>query len=144
MDFNTWLQQSWIILVAVVGGITLIWNFINKTLKEIAGSISKPIKDIELKIDKIDTKIEEAEARDRVVGRALLTMQRASILKLSEDYLKKGFSTLEEKEAISEQFASYSELGGNSFVSGMVSKVINLPLEKKSNKTTKTVEEEKE
>lgn len=139
-DFLVWLQQSWLVLVACLGGITLVWNFIHKTLKEITSSFAKPVKDIEEKIDKINTKMDNASKHQEMVTRALLSMQRASLLKSSSDYIKKGFATVEEKQTMSEQFSSYSELGGNSFVHGFVEEVMDLPLEKQKKIKNKTKE----
>ena len=129
-DFIVWLEQSWLVLVACLGGITLVWNFIHKTLKEITASFAKPVRDIEEKIDKINVKMDNAGRHNEIVTKALLAMQRASLLKSTSDYIKRGYATVEEKETVSEQFTSYSELGGNSFVHDMVATTMSLPLEK--------------
>ena len=140
-DFLVWLEQSWLVLVACLGGITLVWNFIHKTLKEITSSFAKPVKDIEEKIDKMNVKMDDANKHREMVTRALLSMQRASLLKSSLDYIKKGFATMEEKQTMSEQFLSYSELGGNSFVQGFVDDVMNLPLDKQKKTRNKSIKE---
>ena len=136
------LKQSWVIIVAIIGGVTLIWNFV-KTFKDIKTEITKPItninikidnlsKDLNGKIDKLSEKVDKAEESDTKVRGALLTMQRSSLLRSCEDFMKRGFATLNEKDTISKQYDSYHELGGDQFITDLVKGVMDLPLEKQT------------
>ena len=132
-----YLQQTWVVVAAAIGGISLVWNFIHKTFNEIKDEVKRPFKDLEAKIDNIESKLDVASAHDAQVQRALLTMQRNSLLRSCENFIKNGCASLEEKQTISEQYTSYSELGGDQFISDMVAIVMNLPLEKPSAKQAK-------
>ena len=134
MNIIEYLNQTWIIVTAGIAAITLLWNFIHKTLKEIHNSVTEPFTKLNKKIDDLQEQLNNASKNDQIVQRALLTLQRASLLETCELYIKKGFATLNEKETVDAEFRSYSELGGNSFVSDMVADVMNLPIEKKNTK----------
>lgn len=123
-----WLEQTWIIVAAVIGGITLVWNFIHKTLKEISDQLNAPIIKIEEKIDIVDTKITEVSAKTTLLTESTLTMQRNSLLRSCSEFLNRGWATLEEKETITKQYQSYHDLGGDSFITDMVNQVKELPL----------------
>lgn len=124
------LQQTWVLIAAIVGGVTLIWNFAHKTLREIIDTITKPIKDLDTKVDDLSKKVDENTHHNNRVSRALLTLQRNSLLRSCEEFLRNGYATTNEKSTISEQYTSYSELGGDSFVSDLVANVMKLPIEK--------------
>lgn len=124
-----WLQQSWVILAAVIGGITLVWNFCSKTLKEIRQSANEPLTSLEKKIDAIDTKLQNMAADKEKTNKALLTMQRNSLLRSCKDFISKGYATIEERETINSQYQSYHELGGDSFITSLVDRVMELPIE---------------
>lgn len=126
-----WLNQTWIILVAVIGGVSLVWKF-KGTLKEITEEIKKPVSEINSKLDAmdVDNKLERA---------ALLSLQRKSLLDSCQFYLHRGFASLEEKSTMNEQYASYHELGGNSFITDIVHQVQDLPIEKEVKKKSKRV-----
>ena len=126
MDFNVailWLKDSWIILAALIGGITLVWNFFNKTFREIKNSISRPLDDI-----KEDLK--DVKDSNKLLKGGVLSMQRQSLLKSCEDYLTRGEITLEQRETVTKQYESYHALGGDSFITQLVDEVNNLPLKK--------------
>lgn len=124
----SWLQQSWAILVAVIGGITLVWNFCNKTLKEIKVSANEPFKIIEEKLDKVDEKVTNVAEVNDLTKQALLTMQRNSLLRSCNEFLSRGYASMAEKSTISDQYISYHNLGGDSFITDMVEQVKDLPL----------------
>lgn len=124
-----WLQQSWVILAAVIGGITLVWNFCSKTLKEIRQSANEPLASLEKKIDAIDIKLQNMAIDKDKTNKALLTMQRNSLLRSCKDFIGKGYATIEERETINSQYQSYHELGGDSFITSLVDKVMELPIE---------------
>ena len=130
MTLIEFLQQGWVIIAAIIGGVTLVWNFGNKTLREIVNTLSKPLKDLEDKVDKLSKKVDESNKSDVLTKEALLSLQRQSLLDSCETYLKRGFATLEQKETIDKQFESYKALGGNHFVENMVDNVNSLPLTK--------------
>lgn len=118
-----WLNQTWIIVTAVVAGVTLIWKF-RATLKEMNEEIKKPITEI-------NEKLSIMEDDNRLGKRALLCMQRNSLLRSCQEYIGKGFASAEEKITINEQYQSYHDLGGDSFITDMVDKVNSLPFDKK-------------
>lgn len=151
-----WLEQTWIIVAAVIGGITLVWNFLHKTLKEISEQLHAPIDGIETKLNSIDERVSNIDERvsdiaekqavttakveklseqlsdvidkQNLSTEALLTMQRNSLLRSCSDFLSKGYATLEQKETIAKQYKSYHDLGGDSFVTDMVNQVQELPI----------------
>lgn len=142
------IQKFWGVIVAVIGGITLIWNF-RKTFKDIKTEITKPITDMNEKIDnlsddlngKIDrlaAKVDKAEKSDETVRGALLSMQRNSLLRSCEDFMRRGFATMNEKDTIRSQYDSYHELGGDHFITDLVKNVMDLPLEKQKVTRKKT------
>lgn len=123
-----WIEQTWIIVAAVIGGITLVWNFIHKTLKEISEQLRAPIVQIETKIDQVDAKVTEVAKQTTKITEATLTMQRNSLLRSCNDFLSRGYATINEKATIVEQYKSYHDLGGDSFITDMVEQVTELPL----------------
>lgn len=130
MNIIEWLKDGWVLLVAIIGGITLLWNFAYKTLNEIKTVLNKPITQINEKVDSITLKLEDIDKDAGIRKRALLTIQRKSILESCTKYIKRGYISIEEKETLYEQVESYNELGGNSFVKDLVKKLDSLPLEK--------------
>lgn len=151
MNFLDWLKESWLILAAAIAGITLVWNF-RKTFSDIKETITKPLTDVNKKIDdlsnefndklgRLEQKIDAAEKSDKQVRGALLTMQRNSLLRSCEDFMKRGFATVNEKETITSQYDSYHELGGDSFITDLIRSVMDLPLEKQTKATSKKSKE---
>ena len=130
MNIIEWLKDGWVLLAAIIGGITLLWNFLHKTLNEIKIVLNKPITQINEKVDSITLKLENIDKDAGIRKHALLTIQRKSILDSCTKYLKRGYISIEEKETLYEQVESYNELGGNSFVKDLVKKLDSLPLEK--------------
>jgi hypothetical protein len=90
MNLVEWLSQGWVLVVAVIGGITLIWNFLHKTVKEIKEVWDKPITKLETKIDGVVTSLEALKKDSCTQKHALLTLQRRSILESCEEYLQRG------------------------------------------------------
>ena len=117
----TWVSQSWMILAGIVAVIGVLISFI-KQVKEIKAAMLRPITDIQNKLDSLDSKQE-------MQNRAVLTLQRRSLLDSCERLLKQGYADLKDKEVIEKQFESYKELGGNSFVKELVARVLNLPID---------------
>jgi len=153
-----WLKESWKYLAAAVAAITLIWNF-KKLVKEIKTDMSKPFTDINekidnlssdlngkidklsvdvsAKVDNLEAKIDRAEENDKQVRSALMNIQRASLLKTCEDFIKRGFATVDEKDMISKQYSSYMMIRNqeaDKLVSDIVGNVNDLPLEKQIKK----------
>ena len=127
MNF-AWIEQTWIIVAAVIGGITLVWNFIHKTLKEISEQLKAPIVQIESKIDVVDAKVTAVAKQTTLLTESTLTMQRNSLLRSCNDFLSRGYASIEEKSTIVDQYRSYHDLGGDSFITDMVEQVKDLPL----------------
>lgn len=111
-------------------------NSLNDKIDNMSGEINNRIDnlsdDMNKKVDKLQIKIDAAEKSDQQVRGALLTMQRNSLLRSCEDFIGRGFATMNEKETISSQYDSYHELGGDSFVTDLVKTVIDLPLKKQT------------
>ena len=120
-EVMTWVGQSWILLTGAVAVIGVLISFI-KQLKEIKAAMLKPMTDIQNKLDSLDSKQE-------IQNRAVLTLQRRSLLDACERLLKQGYADLKDKEVVEKQFESYQELGGNSFVKDLVVRVLNLPID---------------
>lgn len=120
MNFAEWASHTWYIFATAVAAIAVIIQGIRyiKALKE---GIERPFHEINNKLDDI-------AAKQEMQNRAVLTLQRRSLLDACENYLQKGCATLNEKEALSKQFESYRELGGNSFVCELVEQVKELPI----------------
>lgn len=125
-EFMSWLNEGWGFLIAIIAGVTLLWNF-RKTVKDMLKEFKTPFTELDEKIVKINTRLDEIIGHDAKVDRALLTLQRNSLLKICGDVLKRGYSTPAEKSTISDQYTSYSELGGDSFISDMVTEVFRQP-----------------
>ena len=106
-----------------------------------------PFKALSDKVDalevKIAKKLDDAGLHDAQVQRALLTMQRNSLLRSCEEFLGKGFATTNEKATISEQYTSYSELGGDQFISDLVAQVMKLPMDQPKKRAKKAVDKDK-
>lgn len=130
MDIISWLKDSWIIIATVVSGITVIWNFTHKTLNEIKNEWNKPIKQMNDKVDNVLKQLDEINEESKLRKRALLSLQRRSILDSCEVHLKRGYASVEERQTLHEQSKSYKELGGNSFVANLVESIDKLPYEK--------------
>lgn len=130
MNISEWLAQSWLMLSAIVAGIAVIFKLIEQ-VKDVKGAVLRPVDEINQKLDRLNEKQE-------MQCRAVLSLQRKSLLDSCEMYLKRGFASIKEKETISKQFDSYHELGGNSFIGDMVHEVKELPLEKKPKKESPT------
>lgn len=64
-------------------------------------------------------------------------MQRNSLLRSCNDFLARGYASMEEKSTISDQYISYHNLGGDSFITEMVEQVKDLPLKAKVTKKRK-------
>jgi len=124
-----WFREFWVILVAIMGGVTLIWNFLNKTVKEIKNEFAKPFNAVNARFDEVEKKIEKKHENYRLIVDALLTMQKKSLLDSCEKYINRGYATLHQKEVVMMQYESYNELGGNSFIHELVERVNDLPLE---------------
>ncbi len=138
---SEWLNQTWIIVAAIIGGVSLVWTFYSKTLKEISAALTKPFKELDAKIDNLDHKIDATIETDDIVKDALLTMQRQSILRACDEYLRQGYADMNQKATVSSQYESYHALGGDSFITDMVEKVKDLPQEKPvKHRKTKTEE----
>ena len=120
-EVMTWVGQSWILLTGAVAVIGVLISFI-KQLKEIKAAMLRPMTDIQNKLDSLDSKQE-------IQNRAVLTLQRRSLLDACERLLKQGYADLKDKEVVEKQFESYQELGGNSFVKDLVVRVLNLPID---------------
>ena len=87
-----WVGQSWILLTGAVAVVGVLISFI-KQLKEIKAAMLKPITDIQNKLDSLDSKQE-------MQNRAVLTLQRRSLLDSCERLLKQGYAALKDKEDI--------------------------------------------
>lgn len=117
-----WLNQTWIIVLAVVSGVTAIWKF-KGILKEMNDEIKKPIIEI-------NDRLKLIEESDSLKTNALLTLQRKIMLDLCEECLRNGYSSLEQQKVLSEMYESYHHMGGNSWVTDLVKRVESLPIRK--------------
>lgn len=94
-----------------------------------------------VKLDKIDSSLDDisgdikesseyTKESDELIKTALCSMQRQSLLNECEKCIKRGFASLEQKDAITSQYASYHALGGNGFMTKLYEQVMALPLSK--------------
>ena len=97
-----WVGQSWILLTGAVAVVGVLISFI-KQLKEIKAAMLKPITDIQNKLDSLDSKQE-------MQNRAVLTLQRRSLLDSCERLLKQGYADLKDKEVIESTVSRFTFL----------------------------------
>ena len=97
-------------------------------MKEISEQLKAPIVQIESKIDAVDAKVTAVAKQTTLLTESTLTMQRNSLLRSCNDFLSRGYATIEEKSTIVDQYKSYHDLGGDSFITDMVEQVKDLPL----------------
>lgn len=76
----------------------------------------------------MDEKVTHVTEINSLTKQSLLTMQRNSLMRSCSEYISRGYATMEEKATISDQYKSYHDLGGNSFITDMVEQVKELPL----------------
>lgn len=86
---------------------------------------------------KIDERLANLERSDRLTTEALLSLQRKSLLDSCQYYLSRGYASVEEKSTINSQYESYHDLGGDSFISEMVSQLNDLPTHSVNNLISK-------
>lgn len=76
----------------------------------------------------VDEKVTAVAEQTTLLKESTLTMQRNSLLRSCNDFLSRGYATIEEKATIVDQYKSYHDLGGDSFITDMVEQVKDLPL----------------
>lgn len=106
--------------VAVIGTLTVICKYIKVAIT----TAMKPVTQINEHITTIDNKID-------VISGGLKSSLRQSILKSCEDYLTKGYCSLEQRKSLEQSYNDYEKLvGENGLVDDLVSKTMNLPFKK--------------
>lgn len=63
------------------------------------------------------------------------SLLRAEIIRQSEKWLERGFCPIYAKDALTKEYASYHELGGNGTITGIYNELMELPTEKPPRKT---------
>lgn len=102
--------------------------------EEILDNHTKKLDKIDDSLDNISFELKESseytKETDTLIKSALCSMQRQSLLNECEKCLRRGHATLEQKQTIDAQYESYHNLGGNSFVTDLYERVMDLPLTK--------------
>jgi len=93
---------------------------LNAITEDIAGIREKLLE--HLKCD--DANILES----RKQSSALLSLLRKDLKHMCEDAVNQGYVTFKEREMISASYKAYTDLNGNSFICGVVEKILDLPI----------------
>lgn len=119
----------------------------HKEIAEMKSSVTK----MDSKVTELETKVNnvyrDMKASDKLTGDALLSILRHRLTESGHKYIKLGYIVEDELEAFINEYTSYTELGGNHYVTALYNKVMELPCrrieeqEKKTSrkKTTKKV-----
>jgi len=110
------LIQVGTVLGAIVGILTSV-AYIKK-------EITKPFTK---RLDSIDNRLGGIESDIKIQKKGELNILRQSLLKSCEDYLKVGSITVDQLESMSNSYESYTELGGDSFITDLVKRCKELP-----------------
>ena len=125
-----WLQQSWVILAAVISGVTLIWKFVG-TVKEIQKSINEPITKLDKKVSDLK---ETVEKNDKLQNEATQSLLRDRLLQAYYDCSREGFASISQKDNWENMYKHYHALGENGVMDSCREKMLALPEEKKTRK----------
>lgn len=109
-------------LVGLISGIVYLKN-----------AVKGMFKPIETRFDKIDKRLDELSEKLDLTCDGDLNILRQSLLKSCEDYISRGYITLEQSESLSDAYEVYHKLGGDSFITDLVKRAQNLPIDKKDN-----------
>lgn len=123
MSFIEWLEQTWVYIVAVIGGISLLWGF-NKILKEIRDSIKQPIIDIQSDIKGIK---DQMSIQDDAIKSILMK----DLVNLHDKCIKQGYVTTEQKRTWYELYKAYKDEKGNGFADSLKSDMDKLETKEK-------------
>ena len=123
MSFIEWLEQTWVYIVAVIGGISLLWGF-NKVLKEIRESIKAPISSIETKVNNIQNSV-------KVQDEAIKSILMKDLVNLADKGLKQGYMTMDQKKTWYALYKSYKDEHGNSFIDSLKETVDKIEIKEK-------------
>lgn len=109
----------------------IILTIINTTIGLVIGLIFSSLKN-SIK----GSKDRESKEKEDIIllQQSMCAMMRQSMLKSCEDYLGRGWCSIEAKKTLNDLLDKYHKLGGNSFITGMVNQVNELPNEKPTKK----------
>ena len=126
-------------------------------------AMQKEVTEMKASVTKMDTKVSDLESKvnnvykdmkvsDKLTGDALLSILRHRLTESGHKYIKLGYIVEDELEAFINEYTSYTELGGNHYVTALYKKVMELPCRsieeqekknaKKKSTSKKTVTEE--
>lgn len=114
-------------------------------------AMQKEITEMKASVTKMDTKVGDLESKvnnvykdmkvsDKLTGDALLSILRHRLTESGHKYIKLGYIVEDELEAFTNEYTSYTELGGNHYVTALYNKVMELPcrsIEEQEKKTAK-------
>jgi len=109
----------------------IISSIINTTLGLIIGLVFSSLVGLVKKGHERESK--ETQDID-ILQQSMCALMRQSMLKSCEDYLGRGWCSIEAKKTLNDLLDKYHKLGGNSFITGMVNQVNQLPNEKPTKK----------
>lgn len=111
-----------------------------KEVAEMKSSVTK----MDEKVGGLETKVnnvyKDMKVSDKLTGDALLSILRHRLTESGHKYIKLGYIVEDELEAFINEYTSYTELGGNHYVTALYKKVMELPcrsLEEQEKKAAK-------
>lgn len=94
-------------------------------MKSSVTTMDTKVKGIE---DKVNTVYKDMKISDKLTGDALLSILRHRLTESGHKYIKLGYIVEDELEAFTNEYNSYTELGGNHYVTALYKKVMELPV----------------
>lgn len=102
-----------------------------KEMKKEVAEMKTSVTEMDDKVDNLDTKVNtvyaDMKASDKLTGEALLSILRHRLTESGHKYIKLGYIVEDELEAFINEYTSYTELGGNHYVTALYNKVMELP-----------------
>ena len=99
-----------------------------KQVTEVKSSVTELDTKVKSLDEKVNTVHSDMKANDRLTEGALLSMLRHRLTESGHKYIKLGYIVEDELEAFINEYTSYSELGGNHYVTTLYNKVMELPV----------------
>lgn len=103
-----------------------------KEMRKEVTEMKTSVSEVDTKVNKLESKInnvyEDMKASDKLTGDALLSILRHRLTESGHKYIKLGYIVEDELEAFTNEYLSYTELGGNHYVTALYNKVMELPV----------------
>ena len=136
------MEQNLTLIIGVIGTlITTVLSIIvsNHKLKtQLVSDVTTPITEMKKEVTSLKTNVGELDKKvnnlyadmknsDKLTGDALLSLLRHRLTESGHKYIKLGYIVEDELEAFINEYTSYTELGGNHYVTALYKKVMELP-----------------